>query len=103
MRSMLVNESLRWIAEEKLPDDEEADVLLAVQGLLKDVAAIAVGGQLNDASAVGTGQCLLRPVAWKRLNAPHTSNNLTTFFDGRRGFEASLNSPVTEPCEYIRK
>lgn len=52
MGRVLVNESLSGITEEELRDDQQPDVFLAVQGLLQDVAAVAIRGKLDDTAAV---------------------------------------------------
>lgn len=52
MRRMLVDESLSGITEEELRDDEKPDVLFAVEGLLEDVASVAVGCEIDYPSSV---------------------------------------------------
>jgi hypothetical protein len=47
---MLVNESRRRVTAEELGDDTQADVLLAVERLLQDVAAVAVRCKIDDAT-----------------------------------------------------
>lgn len=48
VRSMLVDESLSRVAEQEFRDDDETDVLFAVESLLEDVATVAVGRKLNN-------------------------------------------------------
>ena len=52
MRRMLVDESLSGITEEELRDDEKPDVLFTVEGLLEDVASVAVRRKFYDATTV---------------------------------------------------
>jgi hypothetical protein len=48
VRSMLVDESLSRVAEQEFRDNDETDVLFAVESLLEDVATIAVGRKLHN-------------------------------------------------------
>ena len=96
MRSVLVDQSLRWVAEEKLRDDDKADVFLTIKSLLKNVAPIAVSRQLDNTPAVEVGMSV-SIMTDEVLCVPHASNNLATFLDGGGGFQTSLYCPVTEP------
>jgi hypothetical protein len=49
MGCVLIDESLSWVIEKEFRNDEKADIFLAVESLLKNVAAITIGGQFNDA------------------------------------------------------
>ena len=46
---MLIDQGLRWIPAEELTHDHQPDILLAVKGLLKYVASVAVHSEFNDA------------------------------------------------------
>jgi hypothetical protein len=48
---MLVHERLGRVASKKFGDNEQPDVLLAVQGFLKHVTAIAVHSELDNTTA----------------------------------------------------
>lgn len=52
MGGVLIYQSLGGITEEKLGDNEKSDILLAIESLLKDVAAVAVGGKINDTTSI---------------------------------------------------
>lgn len=51
---MLVDESLGRVAEEQLRDDQESDILLAVEGLLQNMAPVTVGSQFDDPTSAAT-------------------------------------------------
>jgi hypothetical protein len=51
MRSVFVDESLSRITGEQFRDDKQPDVLLAVESLLKHVAAVTVHCELDNATA----------------------------------------------------
>ena len=53
---MLVDQGLRWISKQQLRDDQEANVLLAIEGLLQNVAAVTVRGELHNAAPVAPCQ-----------------------------------------------
>jgi hypothetical protein len=101
MRSVLVDQSLGWVTEEELWNDEKTDIFFAIKSLLKDVAAIAVSGQLNDASAVDVAWMSNANIVLIENGIPHASDNLATFFSGGSSFKASLNSPVAKARKVI--
>jgi hypothetical protein len=47
---MLVDEGLGRIAEKEFRDDSKTNIFFAVKSLLKDVAAVTVGRELDDAA-----------------------------------------------------
>ena len=47
---MLVHQRLRRVTVKQLGHDQEANILLAVQRLLEDMAAVTVGRKLDDAA-----------------------------------------------------
>lgn len=51
MRSVFVDQSLRWVAQQQFGNDEKPDVLLAVKRLLEDVAAIAVCREFHNVAS----------------------------------------------------
>ena len=50
MRGMLVDQSLRWLTEQQFGDDQQPNVLLAIERLLENMAAVAVRSQFYDAT-----------------------------------------------------
>lgn len=48
MRRVFVHQGLSRIAVKKLGNDEEADILFTVEGLLKDMATVTVCGKVDN-------------------------------------------------------
>lgn len=52
MRRVLVHQSQCRVPEEKLGNDQESNIFLAVKGLLEDMAPVAVGRKVDDPAPV---------------------------------------------------
>jgi hypothetical protein len=52
MRCVLVNQSQCRVPEEKLGNDQEANILLTIKCLLEDVASVTVGRKVDDPSPI---------------------------------------------------
>jgi hypothetical protein len=59
MRGVLVDEGRRRVADEQLRHNEQADLFFAVERLLKNMAAIAVGREVHNAAPVEKRQVVL--------------------------------------------
>ena len=51
MRSMLVDQRLGRISEEQFRDDEKSHVLFTIEGLLENVASVAIGSKLDNTTS----------------------------------------------------
>ncbi len=52
MRGMFVDQGLGGVTKKEFRYNEQSDILLAVQSLLQNVAPIAIGSQLYDATPI---------------------------------------------------
>lgn len=53
MRSMLVNQRLGRIPEQKFRDDEKSHVFFTIKSLLKNVASVAIGSKFDNTAPDG--------------------------------------------------
>lgn len=72
MRRMLVRQRRRGITKQKFRDDQESNIFLTIQRLLKNVAAVAVCSEFDDSSPVRMVN-LVRPTCNAKVS--HTSCN----------------------------
>jgi len=54
MRRVLIHQSQRRVSEEKLGNDQESNIFLAVQGLLEDMTAVAISRKVDNPAPVRT-------------------------------------------------
>ena len=51
MTCMFIDEGSGRVSDQQLQDDQQSNAFLAVQGLLEDMAAIAVRSEFDDAAS----------------------------------------------------
>lgn len=98
MRRMFINKSLRRIAKQEFRYDQQTNVFLAIECLLKDMTSIAVHCEFHNATPVETREVVGMPLI-KEYYRPHARHNLTPFIGSRRSLQTPLHSPVAKAIE----
>jgi predicted ester cyclase len=85
MRGMLVHQRQSRIAEKKLRHDQQPNIFFTIQGLLEDVASVAIGCKFDHSTPVGVFFFLqyVKINGKRSSNKPHTAHDLTSLFGSR--------------------